>query len=491
MKRSKFNMGHYNLLSAAMGKLVPTSVVEVLPGDSMQQVTQALLRVSPLVAPVMHPVSVRFHTFYVPNRLVWETDKKAGTGWEFFITGGKDGTDAQTPPVATAQTVEEGSPADYMGIPPGANREYIKMAMLSYAMIYNEYYRDEDLATEADLDTYTGAQASDLFNIAWEKDYFTTSRPTPQKGPDVLLPLGDKAYVGADLNAAQTVTAFSNEGPNALLDPQLTNLQIGAQAGSPTEAQRLYADLTNATAANVNDIRKAFAIQRYQEARMQYGSRFTEYLRYLGVTSSDARLQRPEYLGGGKQTISFSEVLGTYQGADATDIDRNLGQLGGHGMSAIRTRPFRRFFEEHGHVITLMSCRPKSIYSESQHRMYNRIDKLDYWQKELETIGQQEVKNREIYADHTTPDGTFGFQDRYSEYKHVPSRVSSQYRQFYNYWHMARSFGSDPALNQSFTDCVPTNRIYADQTNDPLLCMVNHNVRMRRLVRKTVRSRII
>ena len=221
-------------------------------------------------------------------------------------------------------------------------------------------------------------------------------------------------------------------------------------------------------------------MQRYQEARAKYGSNYVDYLRYLGLRPSDSRLQRPEFLGAGRQVVSFSEVLNTMSAPGFAA----LGTLGGHGIAAMRGNRYRRFFEEHGWVISLMYVRPRSIYVSGLPRKFTRTTKEDYYQRELETIGAQEVLNREVYEGHSDPTGVFGFNDRYSEYRSERSYVTSQFRNSTSYdWHFGRIFASDQALNSSFITCFPTKRTFADQVEDSLDVMVHHSLVARRMVR--------
>lgn len=490
MKRQKHSLSHYVLLTGNMGRLLPVACFEVLPGDSVQQSTSLLLRVSPLISPVMHPVSVRVHHWFVPHRLVW-------SGWEDFITGGADGQggDAGAFPTMVV-TPGKDKLSDYLGLPTGATHTVSALPFRSYNLIWNEFYRDQDLVVEVPPDT------DELRGIAWEKDYFTSARPWPQKGPDVSMPLGVNAPViatgdgkplfnwpGGPLNSA----ALSTAAGQAYAKPFGMGNATGSQEATWADP-KLIADLTNATAVNVNDVRLAFALQRYQEARARYGSRYTEYLRYLGVRSSDARLQRPEYLGGGKQTISFSEVLQTGPGSTpGSPVPGGVGQLAGHGISAMRSRRYRRFFEEHGLVISLLSVRPRTMYAESAHKMFWRRTKEEYWQKELETIGQQEIITKEVYAAPGTgdPNAVFGYQDRYADYKHIQSRISGEFRDTLNFWHMARSFADHPTLNGAFVQCDATKRIHAEQTQHSLWIMCNNSIQARRMVSRNPASRVM
>lgn len=211
-----------------------------------------------------------------------------------------------------------------------------------------------------------------------------------------------------------------------------------------------------------------------------YGSRYTEYLRYLGVRPSDARLQRPEYLGGGKQTIAFTEVLQTGVTTDA-DTD-GVGNLKGHGIAAMRSRRYRRFFEEHGVVLSLLSVRPKTMYTDALHREWVKNNKEDFYQRELEHVGMQEVLKREARV----ADGTahFGWQDRYAEYRHLPSSVAGEFRDStMDFWHLSRAFGSTVTLNSDFITCSPDTRIYqASLENNNLWIMANHSIQARRMV---------
>lgn len=491
MRRYKHNLSSYKLLTCKMGELVPVNLVEVLPGDTFRGNSAVLLRCMPLVAPVMHPVQVRLHHWFVPARLVW-------SGFEDFITGGPDGEGGSAGVYPTISSGGSGFTAgtlpDYLGIPPGvANLSVAAMPFRAYNLIFNLFYRDQDLVSEVSQDSTA------LQRIAWEKDYFGTARPWPQKGPDITLPLGTEAPVRWDIKTGTTTGDghYVWDGQSAGGARVSASYSITGAAGSGGNlangaAGTLYADLSTASAVNVNDVRLAFALQRYQEARARYGSEYVDYLRYLGIRPSDARLQRPEYLGGGKQTIAFSEVLQT--GVDAEDA--GVGNLRGHGIAAVRSRGFQSFFEEHGFVISLLSVRPKVMYTNALDRMWSRRTKEDYFQKELEAVGQQVVYRREIFAEADNNgnggDKEFGYQNRYDEYRHQRSQVAGDFRSsIANSWHLSRDFGvTPPALNSTFVTCDPSPRIFAEQTEDNLYCMVQNTVVARRMVNASGESRI-
>lgn len=491
MKRGKFSLSNYKLFSCDMGELVPCGITEVLPGDTIQHSTSILLRCSPLVAPVMHPVNVRVHHWYVPHRLVWED-------FEDFITGGPDGQDTSEFPTITfggGSGAPVGSLADYLGVPTGVDGiEVSALPFRAYAMIYNEWYRDQDLQTELALDFASGADSTtstDLVNGCWEKDYFTSARPWEQKGPSITVPIGTSAPVSRVSNAPQwdayiagtDTQKTTGSNANFQLEAASDGLHVGGDDVSMDPNGGLEADLSSASGVTVNVLREAMALQRYEEARARYGSRYTEYLRYIGVRSSDARLQRPEYLGGGKQTIQFSEVLQTAEGTNP------VGELRGHGISALRSNRYRRFVEEHGYVLSLCTVRPRTIYADGLSRHWNRRTKEDFWQRELQHIGQQEILNKEIYAAAASPEGTFGYQDRYDEYRRSESTIAGEFREsVLDFWHMARLFSSEPALNDTFVECIPTQRNFAVTSQDVLYVMARHSMQARRLVAQTGKS---
>lgn len=494
MMRNKFSLSHYRLFTGDMGELIPCGLTEVLPGDTVQQATSVLLRVSPLVAPVMHPVHVKVHHWYVPHRLVWED-------FEDFITGGPDGNDASVFPTITAPGVggfAVGTLADYLGCPTAVNSLQVSaLPFRGYSLIWNEWYRDQDLETPLTVSKASGADSTTnttLQNGAWEKDYFTMARPWLQKGDAVSLPLGTLAPVnyGAPIAGTNYQGKFVVASQSASTADWGQGTTLGTNSGNIADGStaNIYADLSAATAASINDLREAFALQTYKENRARYGSRFTEYLAAaFGVRSSDARLQRPEYLGGGRQVIQFSEVLQTAPttGGSSTGV----GALAGHGIGAVRSNRYRRFFEEHGYIFTFIQVQPKTMYAQGLARHWNRRIKEDFFQRELQFIGQQEVLNKEIYAAHASPDGVFGYADRYDEYRRSESGVSGEFRTTLDYWHMARLFGSSPALNASFVKSNPTKRVNQVQSADVLWIMANHSIQARRIVSNSATPRIM
>lgn len=503
-RRSTFGLSHYRLFSAKMGYIYPIACYEVLPGDTFRQSTSLFLRLAPLVTPVMHPVHVKIHSWYVPYRLLWED-------WEDFRTRGPEGTDASEVPYITAPSggFPVGSLADYLGIPTGIEGLTVNaFAFRAYNYIINENYRDERVQNELPWVMTGGADTTTSTALApspWGRDYFTTASPTPQTGPEVTIPVNfgdagqptvtatttisgngvptfttnDKGGSGSQSSGVLRPTDYNTNGPVSVefsspgrLGLQWSNPALSAQTNinyQPGEA--------SIGSINIADWREAMAMQRFEETRSLWGARYNEFLMDMGIRPSDARLQLPEYLGGGRQTIQFSEVLQTAPGGEDP-----VGALKGHGIGAMRTNRFRRFFEEDGIVLTFAMVRPIGVYMQGLHKMWSRRSFAEFYNYQFEHLSQQPVYTRELYAGVTDKDKVFGYQNIYDDYRSIPSQVSGEMRTVLNSWHMARDFSNEPVLNGDFMISPPTNRIFAAQENDTLYCMAHHTIHSRRLL---------
>lgn len=486
MKRSMQDLSFMHSLSMDMGYLVPVCAIDVLPGDTFRAVASVLARVSPLAKPVMHPVDIRLHYWFVPNRIIWED-------WEEFIVGNEA---AVTYPTITPATVGDAALWDHMGAEPVAGVAYDALPVRAYNLIFNEFYRDQDLVVERALSVASGADSTtdtSLAQIAWGRDYFTTARANPQQGSaiEVGFSAGDAPVHGLGVGTSST---FPVANQNVLETGQTGSVQYAQSKNFDTGTGAtgiyveedpnnagfpgIYADLSAATGGiDINDLRQAIALQRIAEARAFFGSRYADYLRFYGVNPRDGRLDRPEYLGGGRQQISFSEVLATAEGTST-----EVGDLFGHGIAGLRSRPFRKFFEEHGWFIGVMSVRPKGIYQNGIPRRFLRTEPTDFWHRELELLPWQSVDQLEIFGGGTAGT-TFGFVPRYDEYRETASYVSGTLRGgLEEDWTLAREFASAPTLNSSFVTCVPSDRIYLDTTQPQLIVNTNQNVLGMRLV---------
>ena len=489
MKRSKHSLSHFNLLTTQMGIITPIQCVEVLPGDSFLQDNSVFIRSMPLVSPVMHPVHAEIRSFFVPTRIIWED-------FTSFITGGPDGLDNSVPPyfVADADNCKLGELNDYLGVPPDtlAGTHFSSLPARAYTAIYNEYFRDQDLDEELPISLSSGPDTVTNFSVVradWKKDYFTLARPWEQKGIAAEVPIKSSGGAITGLTA-QTVISGSTGGTRLanVYDsdapvhtawtghhPDPHSHTAGGLKATTTVSGNASFDLGSMT---ISDFREAMAIQRFEEKRALYGSRYEDYQAFLGVRSSDARLQHPEYLGGGQRTIQFSEVLQTGEGQNP------VGTLRGHGIGALKTKRFLRFFNEHGYVISLLLIRPISIYTQGLNRMFSRETRWDYWQLETQHIGQQALLNKELYAASTNGDEVFGYTNKYDEYRRHPSNVHAEFRNYYEDWHLGRKFSATPVLNSDFLKCVPSTRIYAETSGnyDQLVVMAQNQIRTRRII---------
>ncbi len=481
MKRTKYSLSHYRISSGVMGHLIPLTWYEVLPGDTVQHATAMMIRLAPLLAPLMHPIKMRIHHWFVPNRLIWED-------WEDFITGGEDGLQVPVHPYfdqATDLTTAESSLKPHMGIPPldytgGANIHLNVLPFRAYGLIYNEHYRDQQINAETAMSLASGADVTTTMNIrsvAWEKDYFTVSRPYAELGDAISIPV---------TGAGDPTFDYTGRTNSKLKIANATDDVLGLEGNATGDSALTW----NQPELNVDidEMRLALGLRRYQQARNLYGARYVEYLRHLGVRSSDGRLGNPEFLGGGAAPMNVSEVIRTGNiDADAS----NVGDMHGHGIGGARTRRFRRYFEEHGIVMSLLSVVPKSIYGNQLDRGWFRQDKEDYYQKELADIGEQAVFNKEVHATHAQPDATFGYQSRYDEYRSKQSTVTGEFHTTNKDWHMARIWGADPALNTGFVSCAPDRTVFADSTTDNIYIMANHSIQARRIVKRPGMARTI
>ena len=506
-KRAKFNLSNFHNCTFKLGYLYPVNLTEVLPGDSVQLSTSVFLRLAPMVVPVMHPVYMHLSNFFVPSRILWD-------GFEDFITGGPDGTDTSVLPKVTLNVTNSpvGSLADAFGIPVQMLKDaktfsVNSLPFIAYYMIWNEYFRDQDLNEAIDLSTITGAPSSlSLLRPSWAKDYFTTARPWPQKGPDVSVPVNLTAAGEPSITATTTISpsgtpTFQRKYGDADLGAlRYTFGAVGAPIINESNLQDSLTWVDPALSAvtninyssgnpelgsvNINDLREAFALQRFEEHRSMFGSRYEDLLRYLGVRPQDARLQLPEYLGGFSAPVQFSEVLQTSSDADRSGV----GDMYGHGIGATKGRRIRRFIPEHGYIMSLLTVRPIPVYSQALERLWSKENRFDFWQKEYEHIGQQEIRNSEVYADgDTAKDGeTFGYQNRYDEYRRGVNVITGEFRTNQDYWTMARIFASRPTLNGDFVSCMPTDRIFQvnEQNSDQCYAMVKNNIIAKRLVSK-------
>lgn len=505
-KRNKFGLSHFHLTTGDMGLLYPLTWIEVKPGDTFRMRTNVFLRTAPLNMPVTHPVNVRVHHVYATNQQLWDQGAGAGEkGWPDFITGGLDGDDDQTHPYINLNAaVTQGSLANRLGVPAGdytgKNMQVNALPFRMYQHCYNHLYRDQHLSTEAGLSTTDGADSTtsqSLQRVCWQKDRFTAARPWEQLGSTVIVPLAGTAPVtgiGASdtTSSGATGTVYETDGGSTTyaqhkIGASDTAIKLEMEGSSPYYLN-IRANLAAATGMDINDLRLSFALQHFMENAARYGGRYSDYIRRYGIRPDDLRLREPLILGSGHRTISFSPVATTSDSGT-----RDVGELVGNGVAALRSNRWRRFFGEHGIVMTFLSVLPVTVYGEGLRKEFFRETKEDYYQHELEDLGEQAVLNKEIYWDHATPDGEFGFQSQYDEYRTMHSYVSAEMSdgEQYDDMHMARFFSTDPSLNSTFVHCTPTNRIYQSTANDQMQIFAAHQVQARRMMKKYARPAVL
>lgn len=473
--RSVFNLSHEKKFTCEMGQLIPALALEVVPGDILNLGNQIVIRMAPLVAPVMHEINCYVHYFYVPYRLLWDD-------WEDFITGGPAGDLEPTFPTwdpTSGPQNAEGSLWDYFGFPIDiVPTGMLPSAFLKYAynLIYNEYYRDETLITEIDI-----TANYDVLNRAWEKDYFTSSLPWQQRGTAPAFPLSGTTSAEWDTTTIQGgapsgTVAVDNTTPDPTLYAS-TNVQARDNLLNALNTNTV--DFSDAITFNVADLRLAAQIQRWLERNARAGSRYTEFLKaHFGVSPRDERLDRPEYIGGSKSPLIISEVLQTSE-TSATP----QGTLAGHGINVDRAFAGKYRVSEYGIVLGLMSIMPRASYQQGINRMFLKETKYDFFFPEFANLSEQQVIRGELYvSDIESENNTlFGYQMRYAEMRQMPNIVCGAFRSSaaapLDTWHLCRDFDSAPALNQTFIECDsvtggaanPLKRIFAVPANPGFL----------------------
>lgn len=473
IQRSTFNRDHGLKTTFNAGELVPVFIDEVLPADTFNLKMHGFGRLATPINPIMDNIHMDTFFFFVPYRLIWNNFEK-------FMGAQDDPGDSidYLVPQITSYTPTSGSLFDYLGLPLGNSISFNNLYGRAYNLIWNEWFRDENLQDSVTVDKGDGPDTATNYTIlkrGKRHDYFTSCLPWPQKGDAVTISAGGLAPI-----TTNTLVANTNNPANANLGVATTDRTSAVMPANGTYLYtdavdanyNLYADLSSAAATTINELRESFQIQRLLERNARGGTRYTEIIQsHFNTTSPDARLQRPEYLGGGRSNVDITPVGQT----SSTDTTTPQGNLSAFGTVSFNGHGFSKAFTEHGLIIGMVCAYADLNYFQGIHRSYSRRDRWDFYWPALAHLGEQAVLNKEIYSQGTSADdNAFGYQEAWAEYRYKNSQITGKFRSnitdTLDPWHLAIDFGSLPTLNASFIEeNPPIDRVVAVPTEPDFL----------------------